>query len=105
MAEPPEASRIVTSINNITALVASLRSGTLHDLLRPGGDVADCTNNCECKTRYCGCDSVVASREWEELTYPEFLQMRERRIDELRGRLRALEEGPSELEGWPRESR
>jgi hypothetical protein len=99
MAELSESSQIATSINDITALVASLRSGALHDLLRPGGDVADCTNHCECKGLMCGCNNIVSGREWEELTYPEFLQMRQRRIDELRGRLRALEEGPGEIEG------
>jgi hypothetical protein len=47
----------------------------------------------------CGCNNIVSGREWDDLSYPEFMQMRQRRIDELRGRLRALEEGPNQAEG------
>jgi hypothetical protein len=96
---------IATSINDITALVASLRSGALNELLRPGGVLADCTNHCECKGLMCGCNNIVSGREWDDLSYPEFLQSRQRRIDELRSRLRELESGPGDVEGGPAEGK
>jgi len=107
MGSTPESSesRITASINDVATLLASLRSGALTGLLGASGTVADCENLCGCKTRWCDCDNKVSDREWEDLTYPEFLQMRQRRIDDLRLRLRALEEGPPSEPERPGEPR
>ena len=86
----------VARLNDVSELIRVLASGGgLRELLNPGrrfDQVAGCTGNCDCKGGYCGCNaSVTASERFGTISYPEFLQMREARMQELKAELARLE--------------
>ena len=85
----------MAKLNEVTDLLAALSSGRLRELINPTrrfDQVAGCTGNCDCKGGYCGCNSsVTASERFGQLSYPEFLEMREARMTELKNELGRLE--------------
>lgn len=83
---------MMARLNEVTDLLKVVASGSLRDMINPGRQAAGCTANCDCKGGYCGCNaSVTASERFGTISYPEFLQMREARMEELKAELARLE--------------
>lgn len=86
---------MIAKLNEVTELLSVLSSGRLRELINPArrfDQVAGCTGNCDCKGGYCGCNaSVTASERFGQLSYPEFIQLREARMSELKSELARLE--------------
>lgn len=91
------ASQTFVSLNNAIDLIAELTSGRLRDLLKPGktgGELAQCTNLCDCHGRYCGCyGSISALNDFSSRVLPweEYAKLREEKINELNAQIKALE--------------
>jgi hypothetical protein len=92
----PSDELVIAKLNEVSDLLTALSSGRIRDIINPARrfeQVAGCTANCDCKGGYCGCNSsVTASERFGQLSYPEFLQLRESRIAELRAELALLEQ-------------
>jgi hypothetical protein len=87
--------RTMTSLNDLAALVSSLKSGPLRELvstLGGGAAAADCSYHCVCVNSMCGCNSSVSKTSIEDISFPDFLKMREVRMRDLKSRLEALED-------------
>ena len=87
---------LVASINDINELVTALRSGALREIVSrvSGGTLKDCSGYCECVNRMCGCNNSVSREAFTPYSYPEFLELREARMRELKAQLDALETPP-----------
>ena len=81
----------LTKLNQIVDL---LMSGGLRNILRNPLDVVaagGCDYRCDCNHSYCVCRGSVSKSVAEQVSYPEFMRMREERIKELRQQLSELE--------------
>jgi hypothetical protein len=85
----------IVKLNEVSDLIGALRSGTLRAVLaklRPGVLVAGCDSECGCRGGMCGCNGVVSARErFTDISFPEFLEMRDQRIKELKRELASLD--------------
>jgi hypothetical protein len=93
---------MIAKLNEVTDLLSALSSGRLRALVNPVtrfDQVAGCTGNCDCKGGYCGCNaSVTALERFGNISYPEFLELREARMKELKAELARLEQPKGLLE-------
>lgn len=101
MAEEGQSGPRVVSLNEVVELLGALSSSQLKGVLTRGFEdpqtlAAGCTGLCDCHGRYCACYGNVSSVAQERMSFPEFMQLREGRIQELREELAALEV-PKEL--------
>lgn len=92
----PSDDSMIAKLNEVSEMLSALTSGRLRELINPGArrfdQVAGCTANCDCKGGYCGCNaSVTASERFGQISYPEFMQLREARMKELQEELTRLE--------------
>ena len=97
MADRPEIEALLARLNEASDILGALRAGGLGALLK-GGNVAGCDYHCNCNDSFCRCNGGVKSQVFDTISYPEFLAMREARLEELRREIQALEP-PKDLGG------
>ena len=86
--------KILAQLNEVSSMLRQITSGQLKDILGGGGalQAVGCTGNCDCRGGYCGCNaSVTAYERFGNVSFPEFLEMREARMRELKAELNSLE--------------
>jgi len=87
--------KVMAKLNEVTDMLAAISSGQIREMINPGSrfeQVAGCTAACDCKGGYCGCNAgVTASERFGNISYPEFLELREARMKQLRLELAGLE--------------
>jgi len=87
----------IVKLNDVIELLSTLDTSRLREMLsagrlNPGLIAKGCDANCDCKGGYCGCNaSVTAAERFGAVSFPEYLQMREARMQELRQELARLE--------------
>ena len=82
----------ITKLNQIVDLLGALTAGRLKDsVILPGSKAAGCDYLCDCNHSYCACRGSITSRVLEQISYPEFIRIREERMKELREQLEQLE--------------
>ena len=91
MAEEFQSGRLLVQLNDVKDLVSALRSGGLADLLKGiGSGLEKCDYDCGCNQSMCGCRGSISKAGLDEISYPEFLAMRERRLADLREQIEQL---------------
>ncbi|MDQ3668010.1 MAG: hypothetical protein M3410_15840 [Acidobacteriota bacterium] len=88
-----ESDVVLAKLNQVVDLLGAIQAGRLRDVVTPGLEVAagGCDYRCDCNHSYCGCRGSVSKRVLEQVSFPEFLQIREERIKDLREQLAGLE--------------
>ena len=84
---------LLAKLNQVSDLLGAIQAGRLRDVVIPGADVATggCDYRCDCNHSYCGCRGSISKRVLEQVSFPEFLQIREERIKDLREQLAGLD--------------
>ena len=83
----------MVSLNDVSSVVEAITGSSLKRLIQDaaGAPMASCTTLCDCNNIYCACRGSVTSVAQDMLSYPEFLQLRDIRIQDLETELRRLE--------------
>jgi hypothetical protein len=87
--------RLMVKLNEITDMLSAITTGRIREIINPvaaGTSPFPCNANCDCKGGYCACNARVSKSErFGNISFAEFLELREARMNELRLELASLE--------------
>ena len=87
---------VIAKLNEVTDLLGILSSANLKQFINPSINslinAKGCDSNCDCRGGYCGCNSsVTANERFSIISYPEYQQLRDSRLEELKKEINKLE--------------
>jgi hypothetical protein len=87
---------VMSKLNEVLDVLKAFSSGQISEMVKtsrlPRVTETGCSSDCGCRGGYCGCNAgVTANQRFENISYPEFLDQRAARIQELQMELAKLE--------------
>lgn len=94
MADERIPSELIAKLNDVSMLLDALKSGDFAKIVAGKGGVsplAGCDYLCDCNHSYCGCRGSVSKQDFDMVSFPEFMKLREVRLAELKQQIESLD--------------